>query len=212
MLGKSYPNTGQLNIAVEAAIHIGLTILLAISCLLILRPFIPLLAWGIIIAVSAYPAFQKLQSTLGGRRILAAVLFALLFLVLLIIPIVLLGEAVIDGAQTLSTRIKNGSMVIPPPPATVQTWPIIGRELNRLWTQASTDISSVIMNYSPQIKAAAPGVISVSAGIGLTMVQFVLSILVAGALLANSQGAYQVIRALCIASVFSMNEGRRYRN
>ena len=57
----------QVDVALEASIHIGLTILLATACLLILRPFIPLLAWGIIIAVSAYPGFQKLQLALGER-------------------------------------------------------------------------------------------------------------------------------------------------
>ena len=47
----------QPNPALEISIHIGLAILLATACLLILRPFIPLLTWGIIIAVAAYPGF-----------------------------------------------------------------------------------------------------------------------------------------------------------
>ena len=36
----------QLNLAVEASIYIGLAILLASACLLILLPFIPLLTWA----------------------------------------------------------------------------------------------------------------------------------------------------------------------
>ena len=44
--------------ALEASIHIGLTVLLVTACLLILRPFIPLIAWGIIIAVALYPGFE----------------------------------------------------------------------------------------------------------------------------------------------------------
>ena len=58
----------QVKLALEASIHIGLTILLVTACLVILRPFIPLLAWGIIIAVSAHPAFQKLQLALGSEE------------------------------------------------------------------------------------------------------------------------------------------------
>lgn len=58
----------QLNPALEISIHIGLAILLATACLLILRPFIPLLTWGIIIAVAAYPGFQKLKLALGGEE------------------------------------------------------------------------------------------------------------------------------------------------
>jgi hypothetical protein len=48
----------RINLALEASIHIGLAILLATACLLILRPFVPLLTWGIIIAVSAVFAIE----------------------------------------------------------------------------------------------------------------------------------------------------------
>ena len=76
----------QLNLALEASIYIGLAILLAIACLLILLPFIPLLAWGIIIAVATYPGFRKLQKVLGGRETLAAVVCTLILLAVLIVP------------------------------------------------------------------------------------------------------------------------------
>lgn len=198
ILRKSgHDNTTRVDLALEASIHIGLAILLVVSCLLILRPFISILAWGIIIAVSAYPTFQKLQSALGNRRILAAILFAFLLLALLTIPVVLLGETSVDAVRTLSAHIKDGSLVIPSPPARVQTWPIIGGRLNTLWTRASTDLSVVIMDFLPQIRSAVPGVLSVSAGIGLTGVQFALAIALAGALLANSEAAYQVTCSLC---------------
>jgi predicted PurR-regulated permease PerM len=65
-LEKSAYDKAQVNRALEATIHIGLTVLLAGACLLILRPFTPLLAWGIIIAVAAYPAFKRLQKLMGG--------------------------------------------------------------------------------------------------------------------------------------------------
>ena len=40
---KSEYDRTQVNLALEASIHIGLTILLVTACLVILRPFIPLL-------------------------------------------------------------------------------------------------------------------------------------------------------------------------
>ena len=76
----------QVSLALEASIHVGLAILLAIACLLILKPFIPLITWGIIIAVAAYPSFQKLQLALGGRGVLSAILFSVVLLGLLILP------------------------------------------------------------------------------------------------------------------------------
>ncbi len=61
---------------------------------------------------------------------------------------------------------------------------------------ASTNFTDALMKFGPQIKAAIPGVLSASAGIGLAILQFFLSILLSGALLANSKAAAEVTRSL----------------
>jgi predicted PurR-regulated permease PerM len=186
----------QLNLALEASIYIGLGILLTIACLTILRPFIPLLTWGIIIAVAAYPGFKKLQLALGGREVVTAVVFAVLFLAFLIIPVVLLARTLVESVHTLAAHFKEGTLIIPPPPPGVETWPIIGAPLNSLWSRASRDLSEAVRSFAPQIKAAVPGLLSVSAGLGLTVLQFALSIVVAGVLLASAQAANDVTCSL----------------
>ena len=186
----------QLNLALEISIHIGLAILLAIACLLILRPFIPLLSWGIIIAVAAYPNFKKLKVALGGRGGVTAILFTVLLLALLIIPVVLLAGTLVEGIQTLAARFKEGSLIIQPPPPGVENWPIVGAPLNSLWSRASKDLSEAIRSFAPQIKAVVPGLVSVSAGLGLTVLQFALSVVVSGVLLANAEAAYEVTSSL----------------
>jgi predicted PurR-regulated permease PerM len=65
--------------AVEVSIHIGLLILLAAACFLILRPFLSLITWGIIVAIAVYPGHRKLQLALGDRGVLSAVLFTVRF-------------------------------------------------------------------------------------------------------------------------------------
>lgn len=184
--------------AVEVAIHVGLVILLAACCLLILYPFLPLVTWGIIIAVAAYPGFQKLQRALGGRSALAAALFTLVLLAVVIVPAVLLGQNVVEGVQAVTAKFKAGIAIIPPPPANVESWPIIGPPLMSLWTLASRDLSEAIRRFGPQIKAAIPGVLSASATVGLTVLQLLFSIIVSGVLLANAQAAYEVTRALAM--------------
>ncbi|GMQ90106.1 MAG: hypothetical protein BMS9Abin10_0455 [Gammaproteobacteria bacterium] len=77
--------------AVEVSIHIGLLVILALWSFQIVRPFIIPVLWGIIIAVAVYPAYRWLQSALGERRKLAAALFALLGLTLVIVPSLMLG-------------------------------------------------------------------------------------------------------------------------
>jgi len=187
----------KLNLALEAAIHIGLTILLATACLLILRPFLPLLLWGIIIAVAVYPVFQRLQRLFGGREVLAALVVTVLLLAFLVVPVFFLAQALFESVQTLAAHVKEGTLNIPPPPAQVESWPIVGAPLNSLWNQASRDLSEMARSYAPQIKAAFSTLLSASAGIGLTLLQFLLSIVVAGVLLANARAGYDVAHSLC---------------
>jgi predicted PurR-regulated permease PerM len=179
----------HVNRSVETSIHIGLVILQAAICFLILRPFIPLIGWGIIVAITIYPGYRHLQRVLGGRSVLAAVLITLVLLTLLIVPVVLFAGTLIGGIQTLAGELKDGTPIIPMPPAGVETWPLVGVPLKSAWTLASTNTTTALRSFAPQIKAIVPGLLSASAGIGFTVLQFALSIMVAGALLANSRGA-----------------------
>jgi len=197
-------NKDYVNRAVEASIHIGLVILLAATCIFILRPFIPVLAWGIIVAIAVYPRYLKLQLILRGRSVLAAVLIALLLLALLIGPVVLLSGTLIGGIQNLLAHFRDGTPIIPPPPAGVETWPLVGIPLKNAWSLASTNITTALMSFAPQIKAIVPSLLSASAGIGLTVLQFALSIIVAGAILANSRGAAGAAHSLA-NSIFGDN-------
>ena len=188
----------QLNDALEISIQIGLAALLVVGCLLILRPFIPLILWGIIIAIASYPAFLKLQRLLKGRGALAAALWTLLLLAILIVPMVLLGQQLVEALSPLVAHLRDGTLVLPPPPASVEHWPIIGVPLSRAWSTASTHLTETLVRFAPEIKSALPAILAASAGFGSTLLQFFLSILVSGVLLANAQAAVDVTRSLAI--------------
>ena len=189
-------NKEHLSRAVETSVHIGLVIILAAACFLILRPFLILIAWGTIVAIALYPGFRKVQLALGGRGTLSAVLLTLFLLGCLILPVVLLTGTLIDGINSVVSHVKDGTLTIPPPPAKVETWPIIGAPLKNAWTAASANMSSVLRSFAPQIKTILPSLLSASAGVGLTVLQFALSIVVAGFLLANAPAGAAVAHSL----------------
>jgi predicted PurR-regulated permease PerM len=56
----------------------------------------------------------------------------------------------------------------------------------------------VVLRFAPLIKSALPELLSATAGLGLTMLQFLLAILVAGALLANAPAASKEARSMFI--------------
>jgi predicted PurR-regulated permease PerM len=188
----------EVNQALEVSIQVGLAALLVVGCLLILRPFIPLVMWGVIIAIASHHTFVKLQRTMKGRGTLAATIWTLVLLAALIIPIVLMGMSMIEGLVPFIAHLRDGTLVIPPPPSRIEHWPIIGDRLMRAWTAASTDLTATLMKFAPQIKAAVPNVLSATGTVGSMVLQFFLSIVVAGFILANAKGAADVARSLMI--------------
>ena len=72
---------------IDNIIRIGLIALIIAWSIMIIAPFVGVLLWGIIIAVSAYPSFVWLVGKLGGRAGLASCIFVLLMLAFIIGPI-----------------------------------------------------------------------------------------------------------------------------
>ena len=97
-----------------------------------MRPFLPPVIWGIVIAIALYPWYRKLATYLGERRRLTAVLCTVVLLVILIVPIWLLTGTLVEGIQTMAARMKAGTLNVPPPPPTVANWPIVGTPVNRV--------------------------------------------------------------------------------
>jgi predicted PurR-regulated permease PerM len=182
--------------ALEVSIHVGLLILLAAACLLILRPFLPLIAWGVIIAIAAYPGYRRVQNLLGGRSGLAAVVCTVFLFAVLLVPVLMLTGSLVEGIQSLAARLKEGTPIIPLPPPRIGTWPIIGVPLRDAWELASKNLSAALQTFAPQIRVVIPELLLASAGIGLAVLQWILSILVAGVLLANAATGGKITRSL----------------
>jgi hypothetical protein len=52
---------------IQLAIRLGLLAFLIYWTFVLIRPFVPILAWSIVLAVALYPVFNLLSRLLGGR-------------------------------------------------------------------------------------------------------------------------------------------------
>ena len=181
---------------VEATVRVGVLVVLVAWCLQIVWPFLIPVIWGVIIAIAAYPIYHRLQVALGGRRKLAATIFTLLALVLLIGPTILLAETLIASAQELATDLRDGTVAVPVPPEGIGQWPVIGQPLERFWRLASVNLEQALGEIGPQLRAFASWLLSAVAGVGLGILQFVFSIITAGVLLAQAQPGRRVAYAI----------------
>ena len=176
---------------IEAVVRIGLLLVLATWCFKIITPFIVPVMWGIIIAVAIYPLFTRLKSALGGRNKLASIIYTLITLALLITPTVLISNSVIDTSSIITERYEAGTLEIPPPNESVKEWPLIGEKTYALWSQASDNLESTLIKYEAETKKIGKAIASAAAGAAGTILQFVLSIIISGILVANASGTYE---------------------
>jgi predicted PurR-regulated permease PerM len=88
--------------AISASLRIAFVALLFIMSFLILKPFIVIVLWGIIIAVGVFPIFKKLSAMIGGKDKLASTIMVLVALAALIIPSILLLDSTIESVQNIA--------------------------------------------------------------------------------------------------------------
>ena len=107
-------------------IRLGLLAFLIYWTFVLIRPFVPILAWSIVLAVALYPVFDFLSKLLGGRPRLAAAILTVINLGIVIGPATWLGLSALDGVKEFAGNLGAGNLVVPSPPEGVKDWPLIG--------------------------------------------------------------------------------------
>jgi predicted PurR-regulated permease PerM len=184
--GKSYVAK-----AVEVSITVGLVLVIILWCFRIGRPFLETIVWSVVIAVAIHPIYDRLRSILGGRRRLAATLITLIALALLVVPAIMLSGSLVDTIQEYSTKLEEGTLRLPPPSENVKSWPVIGEPLYEFWSLGSNNLGAALSKMAPQLKKRGIELFSTAAEAGVGMLAFVISIIIAGVLLANAERGHQ---------------------
>ena len=182
--------------AIETSIRVGLIALLVFWCFLVVRPFIQPIVWGVILAIAIQPAYLRLGRVLGGRERLSAAILVVGSLLLLIVPSVLITTSLVESAMELAGALKEGELKVPPPPAPVADWPIIGERLHAFWGTASRNLEAAIGQAGPVVKAIGLRLLEGGAAAGFGIVMFALSIVIAGVLLSYGDRATDAARRI----------------
>jgi predicted PurR-regulated permease PerM len=177
-------------------LQIAALCILVLWCFSIVAPFLGIVTWGLIIAVTLHPAHLRLSRSLGGKEKRSALLFVLVGLTLLIAPTAYLLESSLDSARDVATRLRSGSLVVPPPDPGVADWPVVGRAVHELWTDASVNLQETLHRFDSQLAAVGEKMLlNLGAG-AIAILQFVLAIVVAGLFLVRGDSGYRVSCAI----------------
>jgi predicted PurR-regulated permease PerM len=181
------PDDVAIRMAIEIAVTLLLLFIMLAWCYQILRPFISPVVWAAVIAVAMYKPVCKLESLVGGRRKLAVTLFALGGLAVVLVPAYLFVGSIIDSLTQVRSALEAGSVEIPPPGEAVKDWPLVGERLYDQWAAASANISGWLSEHAETVKAVLGGLLGKLTGMGMGVLQFVISILIGAAFLANAE-------------------------
>ncbi|MGB7917273.1 MAG: AI-2E family transporter [Rhodomicrobium sp.] len=180
----------------EIAVKLGLFFFLVYWSTVLLRPFLSIALWSLILAVALYPAFSWTARLLGGRRKLAAVLVTAISLLVFTGPIIWLGISMIEGVAELSRRLSAGDIAIPPPSEEIKHWPFIGEQLFHLWGLASTNLKSAITEALPYLSPFRSTARKMAESAATGIPTFLVSLIVAGALFPPAPSLLEGVRTV----------------
>jgi predicted PurR-regulated permease PerM len=165
---------------IRLAIRVALLTFLLYWSFVLIRPFIPILAWSMILTVALYPAYNRLSVRLGDRPKLAAAFITVINLAIIIGPAMWTGFGVIDGLQSFAGQLGTATLAVPSPPDAVKDWPIVGAQVYSLWDQAATNLGALLRQVAPHLKPLAGPVLAFAGSAGVGTLKFIVSVGLSG--------------------------------
>ena len=187
-------NPGLERRLLDVLIRAGLILALAMLCYRIFSPFLVLMVWALILAITLYPLHQALAAGwagagLGGdadhrarhradRRAHG-------------------GAAEFDrrlGARLIE-EVQQNTLQIPPPGRASPAGPWSAKVL-AAWEKAHADLPALVKSLQPKIGDLAKTALAMVAAIGGDILKFVAAFIIAGIVMAFGEGGDRASRAI----------------
>jgi predicted PurR-regulated permease PerM len=168
----------------DVLIRAGLLALLVLLCYRVFSPFLSLMAWALILAVSLYPLQQRLARRVRGRQGLASTLLVVVGILVILVPTALLMNSFGDSVRSVVQGVKENTLDVPAPTERVRHWPLVGPRIYALWSHAHSDLPGLVQSLQPKIGELARQALSIVARIGVDLLLVLASLVIAGIFMA----------------------------
>ena len=157
----------------------------------ILWPFLPATIWATTLVVATWPLMLQVQRRLWNRRPLAVTVMTLALLLVFVAPFWLAASTI---AQNFDTLMGWGHAIVafrlPPPPLWVQRLPLFGSQIVTLWLKIeASGIDEIAAKAAPYAGGAAGWAVGALGGLGITIVQLLLTLVIAAVMYAGGDRA-----------------------
>ena len=174
----------------------GLVAVLVLLCYLIFSPFLTMMLWALILAITIYPLHQMLAARIGGKQGLAATLIVLVTVGVIVTPTIMLASEFGDSVQTLIKNVRDNTLQIPAPSEKVAAWPVVGERVHAVWSQAHNDLPGLVQSMQPKLGELATKALGIVAALGGSLLMFLFSFVVAGIIMAYGESGAQAMQEI----------------
>jgi len=180
----------------DVLIRAGLVFAMAVLCYQIFAPFIALMAWALILAVTLYPAHQKLAHMMGNKQGLAATVLVMCGLVLIGVPTALLMFELGDSVHHFIVAVREHTLKVPAPSQSVAEWPVVGAKVYGFWSQAHSDLPALVQSLQPKLGDFAKTALGFVASIGVALLLFLAAFIIAGIIMAFGESGAKSTKSI----------------
>ena len=156
----------------------------------IMRPFLLSLIWAVMIVVATWPFMLKVEGWLLGKRGLAVAAMTIIMLLLFIVPFSLAIIAIIENADRISVWVKSfQTQALPALPDWLSGIPVVGPKLVAAWESVRTGPEGLSARLAPYAGQFLKWFLSQAGSIGMIMLQFLLTVIIAAILYSGGETA-----------------------
>ena len=177
MINKNLQNSSR-NI-VEAILVVILLVALLMALYDVLKVFFGILTFALIFAVSFATPFEWLARVLRGRRVLTAIIYAVILIGIVATPLILIISAlryhVKDAIAWMNDVRVNG---LPPLPKWIANLPLAGEDIATFWQQLQSNPRETLVAHGEPIRQAMRHILTSGAGVVGTAIQLVIGVII----------------------------------
>jgi predicted PurR-regulated permease PerM len=140
---------------IEVLLRVLAVSILLFWCFLLTEPFLIIIIWSVIIAVSLYPLYAKLLRLWKGKRGYAISTILLVVLVLFAIPTYRLSIKLISNIDEIAHVTRDFQTILSNPDPRVKEWPLVGNTIYSIWDGGAPAVTQFYEAHSEQIAAFA---------------------------------------------------------
>jgi predicted PurR-regulated permease PerM len=186
-------------------------LLLLVWCFSIIKPFVLIVIWAVVLAVALFPLFDLLVKKMGAsKKKLVAIVFTITVAALLLVPTYYIAKSLGQASIETVQGIKNHTLKIPVPDSSIKEWPLIGKKLYANWVSASTNIDAYIMSHKDKVLEYTSGLLSGVTGFIGAFLTIFISFLISVVFMYNSDTAGH--RAKLFVDKITGNDGEEIMN